>query len=108
MGKTRNSVTSILCSVLLIASTITATAASPYAVVIPCTQCRVGNVTRTISVSNSGHNRIQCEHGLEGYDVYDVIDTIERVYCDNCSYGTTDFYREVLFAYCEAGLTKKK
>ena len=102
MRKTRKIVTSILCSMLLIASTITATAASPYAVVIPCPQCRVGNITQTTSRTHSGYDTKPCTHGVGTNDYVECFDITVREYCDNCSYGTTNSYKEYVYLWCLA------
>ena len=100
MKRTKNIATSIICSMMLITSAISAVAATPYAVGTPCMECRVGNVTMTTSRVYEHDERFPCAPTGDGYDWYAAYEVTVRESCDNCSYSTSRVYTDHVFLYC--------
>lgn len=102
MRKTKRIVTSVLCSMILITSVLSASAASPYVVGRLCTACRVGNVSMTTTRVYQHDESFPCTHSGAGYDVFEVYEITVRENCDNCSYGTTYSYEDHVLKYCSS------
>lgn len=102
MRKIRNVVAGILCIMLLITSAVTVNAASPYAVVVQCTECATGTVYKTTTRTYQHNEKFTCSHGGTGKDTYAVYKVTVIEDCNSCSYSTTYSYEDHVLTYCPA------
>lgn len=100
MRKIKKTFVAMLCVMLLIASAVTAYAATPYAVTVPCPECSDGTVTQYTSSKYEHDERFDCSHKNKGYDLYGAYEVTVRRSCDSCSYSTSYSYTDHVFKSC--------